>query len=220
MCERLVYALFLFLFDASVNGKPEADAGQRIRKVGKMQVLRKAVLPGFYLPGKCGFGQSGHHHALMEYVREGVVVFHVFYNIRNRSDGLERDAGQGVEGGLVPEPFLREAEDHHGSSTQMIENHVAGVRDEGLCLVYVQNIKSSCVKNLVDNLKLSVICQIALASGNLRQSRFRDVVLGWTKTSGSDDYLVVNKLVCQIVYNFVMVIPERDHSGDFHSNLL
>ena len=132
----------------------------------------------------------------MEYVRKWVVLLNVLDHIRNRPDRLKRNAWQGRERGLMSVSFLREAEHHNRRRAEVVDNHFASVRDERLSLVDVQNIKSPCVKDLVDHLELAFIHHITLASGNLRQSRFRDVVLGWTKTSGSYDYLVVSEFVC------------------------
>ena len=192
----LINAPFLLILVPTVNGKPETDSCQRIRQVGKVHILRQTVLPRLNFLGKRGFSQPEDHHALMEYVRKRVVLFNVLDHFRNGSDSLKRNAWQGIECGLMSESFLREAEHHNRSRAKVVYNHFASVRDERLCLVDVQNIESSCVKDRVDHLELALIHHITLASGNLSQSRFRDVVLGWTKTSGSYDYLVVSEFVC------------------------
>ena len=56
----------------------------------------------------------------------------VFHDLRQGSQGLMGDAGQGIEGGRMAKPLFREAENHDGRCSQGIYDDLAGVRNAGL----------------------------------------------------------------------------------------
>ena len=102
----------------------------------------------------------------------------------------------------------REAEHHDRRRAHMIDNHFACVRDKSLGLVDVQYIESPRVKDLVDDLELSLVHHVALAPGDLGEGCLRDVILGRSEASGGDDYLIGAQFVCQVVNDLVAGVSD------------
>lgn len=102
----------------------------------------------------------------------------------------------------------------------MIDNYFASVGNKGLGLVDVQYIESPRVKDLVDDLELSLVHHVALAPGDLGEGCLRDVILGRSEASGSDDYLIGAQFVCQVVNDLVAGVSDREHPCDLDSYVL
>ena len=173
-----------------------------------MNIIRQVVFP---LPDEFSesrFGQSGNHYAFVEYVFEIVVGLDVLHHLRQGAEGFEWDTRHRIQGGRMPESFLREAENHDGSRSLAVYYDIAGVRNHCLGLVGIQDIQASGGEDPVNDLQLLLMFHVSLAAGHLGEGSLGDVVPGGAEATGGDDYVIDFQFMGKIPDNLVMVIPD------------
>ncbi len=214
-----VNALFLLFFHTAVDGKPEPYAGERIRQIGEVDVLREAVFPFLDSLGKRGFRHAEAHDALVEDVREGVARLDVRKDLRKGGKRFIGNSRKGIQGRRMPESLFGKTENHDGGRPFPVRNHFAGIRNQGLRPVDVQQVQSPAMEDRADDGQLLCALHISLAAGNLCQSSLRDVVLGRSEPSCRNHNVVLTKFAQQVAGDFSMLVAERKHARYPHTDL-
>ena len=120
----------------------------------------------------------------------------------------------------MAESLFRETEDHDRGGSFLVGDNLTSVRDKCLSPVDVKHVKAAGSKNPVYDLELWFVHNISLAAGKFSKGGFGDVVLGWTKTSGRNNYLIMFQLIAKIVYDCIMIIANRQHTGHHYTVFL
>ena len=91
----------------------------------------------------------------------------------------------------MSESLFREAEYHNGRSAPPVYYNLAGVRYKGLFQVDIQHIQTPCLQDFMYNGLLLFVLYVGVAAGKFGQSILCYVVLGRSKASCRNDYIVV-----------------------------
>ena len=181
--QLLLHPPFLLLGVSAVNGQAQADARERIGKVGQVHIGGKGVFPGGNLFRKGRLCDAVYHDIPVQDAVQRLVAADIVHDGRNGAYGLVRDSGKGVERSAAPDV----TEHHDGRGPKLVYNDFCGVRD--LCLRQVgrQDIQAAVLEDFVDHFQLAGVRYHAFGAGNFPQHSFGDIVLGGAQAAGRND---------------------------------
>ena len=177
-----------------------------------MHVGGEGRFPGFDLLGQRGLCHPVSHEVAVPDGLQPVVRRDVLDDIGEGRRRFERYARHGIQGGGVPEAVFREAEYHNGCRTSLIYNYFAGVWDQGLGPVDVQDVQSAGMEDLMDLLQLTGMFDITGRAAQLGQRRLGDVIPGRSESAGSDDDVMGLQFRGQGLDDGVVVVRQGNHA--------
>ena len=139
----------------------------------------------------------------------------VGHYVGQQPDGLERHAGEGIERGAAV--LAQPVEGHAGRSAQLVGNHGAGLRHEGLGTVDVEHGNAAGAENPLDDGQLLVRLLVAGRAGKLAERVFGDVVLRGAEAAGDDDDVGVVQAVAELLDDPGAVVADGRHIFDLNA---